>query len=119
VATINSAHIASVLRRIASLQREEDAGAVQATQNRSVATLRMRHDPHHVATGVADAGYILHRTVRILCDIPQHDLPVDLELGGGLCIRHVTAVPVRDRQHQLLAAVVAARERRVGRVEEL
>src|SRR6266550_9027454 len=28
VATINSAHIASVLRRIASLQREEDAGTV-------------------------------------------------------------------------------------------
>src|SRR5258705_5120861 len=28
VATINSAHIASVLRRIASLQRKEDAGTV-------------------------------------------------------------------------------------------
>src|SRR6266404_3399954 len=32
VATINSAHIASVLRRIASLQRKEDAGAVPTTQ---------------------------------------------------------------------------------------
>src|SRR6266487_176839 len=31
VATINSAHIASVLRRIASLQREEDAGAILTT----------------------------------------------------------------------------------------
>src|SRR5580765_5025487 len=56
VATINSAHIASVLRRIASLQRKEDAGAVLATQYRSVTTLRMRHDPHHVAPGVANAG---------------------------------------------------------------
>src|SRR5687768_10461303 len=84
VATVNSAHIASVLRRITSLQREEDAGAVLTAQNQSVATLRMRHDPHHIAAGVAHAGDIMHRTVRILCDVAQHDLVLGLELGGRL-----------------------------------
>src|SRR6201988_2746276 len=108
VATVNSAHIASVLRRIASLQREEDAGAVLATQYRSVAALRMRHDPHHVPAGVADAGYILHRTVGILCDVPQDHLSGGLELRRGLRIRHVAAVPMGDRQHQLLTDLVLA-----------
>src|SRR4249920_3151983 len=56
VATINSAHIASVLRRIASLQRKEDAGAVLTTQDLLVAALRMRHDPHHVASCAAHTG---------------------------------------------------------------
>src|SRR6266566_407716 len=63
VATINSAHIASVLRRIASLQREEDAGAVLTTQNQRITALRMGHDPHHIASGVAHAGNIVRRAV--------------------------------------------------------
>src|ERR1700704_4255103 len=76
VATINSAHIASVLRRIASLQREEDACAVLTAQQLRVAALRMRHDPHHVAAGVAHAGDIVHRPIRIVRDVAQHDLAV-------------------------------------------
>src|SRR2546427_6110814 len=51
VATINSAHIASVLRRIVSLQREEDAGAVPTTQQLRVAALPIRHEPPHISAG--------------------------------------------------------------------
>src|SRR6058998_3205934 len=79
VATINSAHIASVLRRIASLQREEDAGAVLTTQNQRITALRMGHNPHHIASGVAHAGNIVRRAVGILGDVPQDDLGIRLE----------------------------------------
>src|SRR5258705_4745813 len=60
VATINSAQIASVLRRITSLQREEDAGAILTAQQLGVAALRMRHDPHHIAAGVAHTCDLVH-----------------------------------------------------------
>src|SRR6059036_391048 len=111
VATINSAHIASVLRRIASLQRKEDAGTVLTAQQLRVAALRMRHDPHHIAAGVAYAGDIVHRPIRVVCDIAQHNLAVGLELGRGLRISDVAAIAVRDRQCQLLATLVAPGER--------
>src|SRR5690348_5558844 len=52
VAIINSAHINSVLRRMSSLHRVKDTGAVPATQRRGVAALRVRHDPDHIAAGV-------------------------------------------------------------------
>src|SRR6267378_1748734 len=84
VATINSAHIASVLRRIASLQREEDAGAILTAQNRSIAALRVRHNPDDVAAGIADTGDIVHRPVRILGDVAQDDLRIGFELGGNV-----------------------------------
>src|SRR5882672_3844923 len=115
VATINSAHIASVLRRIASLQREEDAGAILTAQNRSIAALRVRHNPDDVAAGIADTGDIVHRPVRILGDVAQDDLRIGFELGGRLGIGDVPPVAMRDRQRQLFAALVAPRERRVGR----
>src|SRR6266566_3940359 len=117
VATINSAHIASVLRRIASLQRKEDAGTVLTAQQLRVAALRMRHDPHHIAAGVAYAGDIVHRSIRVVCDIAQHNLAVGLELGRGLRISDVAAIAVRDRQRELLATLVAPGERRVCRVD--
>src|SRR6266576_4967148 len=55
VAIVNSAHISSVLRRMSSLHRVKDTGAVLAAQGRGVAALRVRHDPHHVPAGVRHA----------------------------------------------------------------
>src|SRR5437899_12654748 len=115
VATINSAHIASVLRRIASLQREEDAGAVLTTQNQRITALRMGHDPHHIASGVAHAGNIVRRAVGILGDVPQNDLGIRLELGRRRRVRDVSAIAMGDRQRQLFAALVPVRERRIRR----
>src|SRR6266511_338690 len=117
VATINSAHIASVLRRIASLQRKEDAGTVLTAQQLRVAALRMRHDPHHIAAGVAYAGDLVHRPVRVVSDVAQHNQAVGLELGRGLRISDVAAIAVRDRQRQLLATLVTPCERRVCRLD--
>src|SRR2546425_1407664 len=117
VATINSAHIASVLRRIASLQRKEDAGTVPTAQQLGVAALRMRHDPHHIAAGVTHAGDIVHRAVRVICDVAQHHLTVRLELGRRLRVRDVAAIAVRDRQRQLFATLVTRSERRVRRFD--
>src|SRR2546426_6306076 len=117
VATINSAHIASVLRRIAGLQRKEDAGTVLTAQQLGVAALRMRHDPHHIAAGVTHAGDIVHRPVRVICDVAQHHLTVRLELGRRLRIRDVAAIAVRDRQRQPFATLVTRSERRVRRFD--
>src|SRR5260370_34538823 len=47
VAIIKRAHVNSVLRRMSSLHRVKDTGAVLATQARGDAELRLRHDPHH------------------------------------------------------------------------
>src|SRR5579884_1583990 len=69
VAIANSAHIASVLRRMSSLHRLKDAGAVQAAQHRRGAALGMRHHPHHVADGIGDAGDRVHRPVRVVAHV--------------------------------------------------
>src|SRR6267143_501720 len=76
----------------------------------------MRHDPHHIAAGVAHAGDIVHRPVRVVGDVAQHDLAVSLELGRRLCIGDVTAIAVRDRQRQLFAALIPAGEWRIRRL---
>src|SRR5438105_7802853 len=77
----------------------------------------MRHDPHHVAAGVAYAGDIVHRPVRIVCDVAQHDLTVGHELGRRLSVGDIAAVAVRDRQRQLFALLVTAGEGRVRRLD--
>src|SRR5713101_10194716 len=56
VAIVNSAHISSVLRRMSSLHRVKDTGSVLAAQGRRVAALQVRHDPHHIPTGVRHPG---------------------------------------------------------------
>src|SRR6267378_1682250 len=77
----------------------------------------MRHDPHYVASGVAYAGDIVHRPVRIVRDIAQHDLAVGLELGCRLRIGDKTSVPVRDWECQLFTPLVPAGEGRVRRLD--
>src|SRR6266487_1394258 len=111
MATVNSAHIASVLRRIASLQREEDTGSVLAAQDPSVTALRVWHDTYYIATGTADAGDLVRRAVRIVADVAPDHLPAGFQQCCGLGVRHVAAVPVGDRDRQLFAPLVAARER--------
>src|SRR6266480_7648976 len=103
VATINSAHIASVLRRIASLQREEDAGTIVTAQDPSVATLRVWHDTYHVATGIAHAGDVVRRAVRVVDRVPPDDLRAGFQQGRRLRVGHETTVSVGDRNRQLLA----------------
>src|SRR5262245_10814480 len=114
VATVTSAHSTSGLRRIASLQREKDAGAVETAEHVRIATLRMRHDPYHVPARVADTGNIVRRTVRILCDIPQDNLGIRLKLGRRLRIGDISAVPMCDGECQLFPPLITRRERRVG-----
>ena len=59
VVVTNSAHIHSVLRRIASLHRLKDTGAIVTTQNGDGAALRVWHDSHYVAAGVAHPGDVV------------------------------------------------------------
>src|SRR3989454_4840638 len=89
VATANSAKSASVLRRMTSLHGLEDAGAVQAAQQCLVATLRVGHDPHHVARHAADSRDVVRRSVRVVPDVPPYHPSVGLELGRGARVRHV------------------------------
>src|SRR5207245_4341931 len=112
VATANSAKSAIVLRRMTSLHGLEDAGAVQAAQQCLVATLRVGHDPHHVARHAADSRDVVRRSVRVVPDVPPHHPRVGFELGCRARGGHVTPVAVRDRQHQLLAQRRQTRERR-------
>src|SRR5437763_4678586 len=114
VATITSAHIHGVLRRMSSLHRKKDTGAVLAAQGRGVAALRVRHDPHHVAAGVVHAGDVVGRAVRIVTHVaPYHPLR-RLELGGRRRVHHIAPVPVSDRDLQYFASFVQAGERRAG-----
>src|SRR5438876_2283691 len=77
----------------------------------------MRHDSDDVATGVAYAGDIVQRPVRILCDVAQDHLAVGLELGRRLDIGDIPAVAMRDGQCQLFALIVAGGKGRVGRLD--
>src|SRR5947209_14911608 len=82
VATITSAHIHSVLRRMSSLHRKKDTSAVLAAQCRGVAALRVRHDPHHVLARVGHAGDVVGRAVRVVAYVAPHHPSRRLELGG-------------------------------------
>src|SRR5260370_39202365 len=82
VAIINSAHVNSVLRRMSSLHRVKDTGAVLATQGRGVAALRVRHDPHHVPTRVRHPGDLVCRALRRVPHITAHHAVRGLEPGG-------------------------------------
>src|SRR3989442_11748638 len=86
VAVANSAHIHSVLRRMSSLHREKDAGAVLAAQHPGVAPLGVRHDAHHVAAGAAHAGDVARGAVRVFAPVTPHDLAVRRELVGNVGI---------------------------------
>src|SRR6267378_978583 len=114
VATVNSAHIASVLRRIASLQREEDAGTIVTAQDPSVATLRVWHDTYYVTAGIAYPGDVVRRPVRVVVGVPPDHLPAGFQERRRLGVGHVAAIAVGDRHRQLLAPLVAACERRIG-----
>src|SRR5437867_10824084 len=65
VAIINSAHVNSVLRRMSSLHRVKDTGAVLAAQGPGVAALRARPDPHHVPTGARHPGARVPLAARV------------------------------------------------------
>src|SRR5213082_2442329 len=114
VATITSAHIHGVLRRMSSLHRKKDTGAVLTAQCRGVTALRMRHDPHHVVAGVGHACDIVGRAVRVVAHVAPHHATGRLELGSRTRLHHVAPVAVRDRDLQDFAALVQAGERRVG-----
>src|SRR5436309_14506443 len=81
VAIINSAHVNSVLRRMSSLHRVKDTGAVLAAQGRGVAALRVRHAPHHVPTGGRHPGDLVRRAVRVVPHIAPHHAVRRLELS--------------------------------------
>src|SRR6266480_5794225 len=114
VAIINSAHVNSVLRRMSSLHRVKDTGAVLAAQGRGVAALRVRHDPHHVPTGVRHPGDLVRRAVRVVPHIAPHHAVRRLELGGRAGLHHIPPIAVRHRDLEHLTLVVQAGERRVG-----
>src|SRR5256886_14067645 len=88
VATITSAHIHGVLRRMSSLHRKKDTGAVLAAQCRGVTALRVRHDPHHVVAGVGHAGNIVGRAVRVVAHVAPHHTTGRLELGSRTRVHH-------------------------------
>src|SRR5437762_12736589 len=89
VATITSAHIHSVLRRMSSLHRKKNTGPVLAAQCRGVAALRVRHDPHHIVTGVRHAGDIVDRAVRVIAHVPAHYPPRRISLAGPPSVHHL------------------------------
>src|SRR3989454_6039068 len=106
VAVANSVHTHSVLRRMSSLHREKETGTILAAQDRGDPSLRVGHDSDHVAPGVADAGDVVRRPVRVVAHVAPHHLPTDFELGRGLRVRRVATVAVRDGQLQHFAALV-------------
>src|SRR5256886_15308972 len=113
VAVANSAHTHSVLRRMSSLHGEKETGTILAAQDRGDASLRVGHDPAHVAAGVTDAGDVVRRAVRVVTHVAQHHLPDGFELDRGARIRSVAAVELRDGQNEHFAALVQAGGRRV------
>src|SRR5207245_9168805 len=87
VAVANCAHTHSVLRRMSSLHRQTEAGPILAAQDRGDPSLRVGHDSDHVAAGVADAGDVVRRPVRVVAHVAPHDLATGLEVGRGLRVR--------------------------------
>src|SRR5438093_2984365 len=100
VAIANSAHVHSVLRRISSLHGEKDTGAVLAAQHRSVAPLRVRHDPHHIPAGARDPGDGVRRPVRVLARVAPDDAAAGLELGRRAGVTDVAPFAWGDRELQ-------------------
>src|SRR6266513_6545595 len=110
VAIANSAHIHSVLRRMSSLHRVKDTGSVLAAQDRGVAALRVWHDAHHVAAGVADAGDVAGRAVGVVPHVAPHHPVARFELRRRALVHHVAAVAVRNRDLEHVASVVQTGE---------
>src|SRR5438552_10514364 len=106
VAVANSAHTHSVLRRMSSLHREKETGTILAAQDRGDPSLRVGHDPDHVAAGVTDAGDVVRRAVRVVAHVAPHHLPAGFELGRRARVRRVAAVAVGDGQLEHFAALV-------------
>src|SRR5258706_3714456 len=117
MATVNSAHIASVLRRIASLQREEDTCSVLTAQDPSVTALRVWHDTYYIATGAADAGDVVRRAIGVVAGVAPDDLPAGFQERRRFRVGHVAAIPMGDRDRQLLTPLVLPSERRIGRFD--
>src|SRR5690606_23147168 len=67
----------------------------------------VRHDPHHVAGGVADRGDVTQRTVRVRAGVPGHHPAGRLQLVQGRLVGHVPSLAALQRHHDLLADVVA------------
>src|SRR6266511_15488 len=97
VAIVNSAHINSVLRRMSSLHRVKDTGAVLAAQGRGVAALRVRHDPHHIPAGARHAGDLVRRAVRVVPHVAPHHAVRRLELRSRPGVYHIPPVAVSHR----------------------
>src|SRR5438094_924528 len=106
VAVANSAHTHSVLRRMSSLHREKETGTILAAQDRGDPSLRVGHDPDHVAAGVTDAGDVVRRAVRVVAHVAPHHLPAGFELGRRARVRRVAAVAVGEVQLEDLAALL-------------
>ena len=101
---------ANVRPRRGPCERLEQPPAVGGPGERVHRVLGVRHQAHHVAGLVADAGHVVHRPVRVVAGrVAQHDLLVRQRAG-----RRVVApgrVLHRDREQVALAA--RAREGRV------
>src|SRR5256886_14851910 len=117
VAIANSAHIHSGLRRMSSLHRVKDTGSILAAQDRGVAALRVWHDAHHVAPGVADAGDVAGRAVGVVPHVAPHDPVARFQLRRGALVHHVAAVAVRNRDLEHVASVVQTGEGGIRRLD--
>ena len=73
------------------------AGAVFGAETRLHSVLRVRHEAHHVARGVGDAGNVAARAVRVPANVAEHHTALRLQGIQGLLVRDVLAVLVLQR----------------------
>ena len=76
--------------------------------------LGVRHQPHHVAVGVDDAGDAGDRPVRALALVTKDDLARSLELSNQVRVGEEAAFAVLDRDAETLSHCAPSRERRIG-----
>ena len=67
----------------------------------------MRHQAHHVAARVQNAGDIAHRPIGII-QVAERDTVFGFQFVEGALVGYVAAFAVRDRQAQDLAGLRGA-----------
>src|SRR5215210_6460559 len=103
----------------------EEAKPVGGTENGIDGTLGVWHHPEHVAGLIHDTRDIAHRAIRVVRlyglqrarRVAEDDVAFALQPIERFLVGAVPTVAVRDRQHDLFAALVARREQSVVRLD--
>src|SRR6185369_9376551 len=97
--------------------RAKELETVLAASEPLGGVLRVRHEPDDVPPGVAHAGHVRERPVRVRSDVAEHDPPLALERRERVLVRDVAALAVLDREREDLPRLAEMGERRVDRLD--